>query len=83
MNATTNPSLSAFGKARSTIHESPLSADELRLMDAYWRTTLYLCVGMIYLRENPLLLEPLKQEHTKKRLLGHWGSDPGLSANAG
>ena len=79
MNETTPPDLSAFGKARATIKELPLSAEELRLIDAYWRTTLYLCVGMIYLRENPLLLEPLKLEHTKKRLLGHWGSDPGLS----
>jgi xylulose-5-phosphate/fructose-6-phosphate phosphoketolase len=54
-----------------------LSAEELRLMDAYWRACNYLCVGMLYLRENPLLREPLKVEHLKKRLLGHWGSDPG------
>lgn len=55
----------------------PLSPEELRNMDAYWQATLYLCVGMIYLRENPLLKEPLKIEHVKNRLLGHWGSDPG------
>jgi len=46
-------------------------------MDAYWRASLYLCVGMIFLRDNPLLREPLKLEHIKQRLLGHWGSDPG------
>ncbi len=55
----------------------PLSADELRKMDAYWRACNYLCVGMLYLVENPLLREPLKPEHIKNRLLGHWGSDPG------
>ena len=54
-----------------------LSPDELRRMDAYWRATNYLCGGMIYLRRNPLLREPLKPEHIKRRLLGHWGSDPG------
>ncbi len=54
-----------------------LSDDELRRMDAYWRACNYLCVGMIYLRSNPLLREPLKAEHIKNRLLGHWGSDPG------
>ena len=48
-------------------------------MDAYWRASLYLSLGMIYLRDNPLLEEPLKAEHTKFRLLGHWGSDPGMS----
>jgi xylulose-5-phosphate/fructose-6-phosphate phosphoketolase len=55
----------------------PLSADELRKIDAYWRACNYLCVGMLYLLENPLLREPLKPEHIKNRLLGHWGSDPG------
>ena len=54
-----------------------LSADELRKIDAYWRACNYLCVGMLYLVENPLLREPLKVEHIKNRLLGHWGSDPG------
>jgi len=57
--------------------DGPLSADELRKMDAYWRACNYLCVGMLYLRANPLLREPLKVEHIKNRLLGHWGSDPG------
>jgi xylulose-5-phosphate/fructose-6-phosphate phosphoketolase len=51
--------------------------EELRKMDAYWRACLYLCAGMIFLRDNPLLKEPLQMEHIKKRLLGHWGSDPG------
>ncbi|WP_213804909.1 phosphoketolase family protein [Granulicella sp. dw_53] len=55
----------------------PLQADELRKIDAYWRACNYLCAGMLYLRENPLLREPLKAEHIKNRLLGHWGSDPG------
>ena len=71
--------LSAYGTARSTIKGSPLGSDELRQLDAYWRATLYLCLGMLYLKENPLLWEPLKLEHTKPRLLGHWGSDAGQS----
>jgi xylulose-5-phosphate/fructose-6-phosphate phosphoketolase len=54
-----------------------LSDQELSQMNAYWRACNYLCAGMIYLRDNPLLREPLKPEHIKKRLLGHWGSDPG------
>jgi xylulose-5-phosphate/fructose-6-phosphate phosphoketolase len=54
-----------------------LSAEELRKIDAYWRAAMYLCAGMIYLRDDPLLREPLRFEHIKKRLLGHWGSDPG------
>jgi xylulose-5-phosphate/fructose-6-phosphate phosphoketolase len=54
-----------------------LSADELRKMDAYWRACNYMCGAMIYLRDNPLLRQPLKPEHFKNRLLGHWGSDPG------
>jgi len=57
--------------------DSALSAEELRLTDAYWRACNYLCAGMLYLRNNPLLREPLKPEHIKNRLLGHWGSDPG------
>ncbi len=61
------------------IEEGPLDAGELRKIDAYWRASLYLCVGMIYLLDNPLLRGPLKIEHVKKRLLGHWGSDPGQS----
>ena len=48
-------------------------------MQRYWNATLYLSAGMIYLRDNPLLREPLKPDHVKRRLLGHWGSDPGMS----
>src|SRR5258707_2768312 len=72
-------SLSAYGTARSTIQGSPLSAEELRKTDAYWRACKYLALGMIYLQDNPLLKEPLKPEHIKNRLLGHWGSSPGLA----
>jgi xylulose-5-phosphate/fructose-6-phosphate phosphoketolase len=56
-----------------------LSAKQVELIDAYWRACNYLAVGMIYLRDNPLLREPLKSEHIKRRLLGHFGSDPGQS----
>jgi len=56
-----------------------LSADLLRKMDAYWRAANYLSVGQIYLLDNPLLREPLKLEHVKPRLLGHWGTTPGLN----
>jgi xylulose-5-phosphate/fructose-6-phosphate phosphoketolase len=56
-----------------------LSSEELRKIHAYWRACTYLAAGMIYLRGNPLLREPLKPEHIKKRLLGHWGTSPGLS----
>jgi xylulose-5-phosphate/fructose-6-phosphate phosphoketolase len=56
-----------------------LSREELVKIDAYWRACNYLAAGMIYLRENPLLREPLKPEHIKTRLLGHWGASPGLS----
>ena len=64
---------------RLKIEQTPLSAEELRKIHAYWRACNYLAVGMIYLRDNPLLKEPLKEEHIKNRLLGHWGSSPGLS----
>ena len=57
----------------------PLSPAELSLLDAYWRAANYLSVGQIYLRENPLLRTPLELEHTKPRLLGHWGTTPGLN----
>jgi xylulose-5-phosphate/fructose-6-phosphate phosphoketolase len=72
-------SLSAYGAARSTVEGNPLSADALRKTHAYWRACNYLSLGMIYLQDNPLLREPLKPEHIKNRLLGHWGSSPGLS----
>src|ERR1700694_2212677 len=58
---------------------STLSTDELGLLDAYWRAANYLSVGQIYLLDNPLLREPLRAEHVKSRLLGHWGTTPGLN----
>src|SRR5271170_3487305 len=72
-------SLSAYGKARSTVSGAPLNSDELRKTNAYWQACNYLSMGMIYLFDNALLREPLKPEHIKNRLLGHWGSSPGLS----
>lgn len=58
---------------------SPATNAELNNINAYWRACNYLAAGMIYLRENPLLKEPLQAEHVKRRLLGHWGASPGLS----
>src|SRR5579863_5546375 len=55
------------------------SARELELMDAYWRAANYLSVGQIYLLDNPLLKKPLEISHVKPRLLGHWGTTPGLN----
>src|SRR2546423_10124875 len=57
----------------------PLSAEEGRLIDAYWRAANYLSVGQIYLLDNPLIRRPLEPEHVKPRLLGHWGTTPGLN----
>ena len=74
-----NESISAYGTARSTVKGAPLSPQELDNIDSYWRATLYLCLGMLYLKDNPLLREPLTLEQTKPRLLGHWGSDAGQS----
>ena len=62
-----------------TLQKGPLAAEELRKMNAYWRAANYLSVGQIYLLDNPLLHEPLKIEHVKPRLLGHWGTTPGLN----
>ncbi|HZD86562.1 MAG TPA: phosphoketolase family protein, partial [Gaiellaceae bacterium] len=56
-----------------------MTDDDLRLIDAYWRAANYLSVGQIYLLDNPLLREPLGREHVKPRLLGHWGTTPGLN----
>jgi len=64
---------------RSTAEANILPAEELRKMHAYWRAANYLSVGQIYLMDNPLLKEPLKLEHVKPRLLGHWGTTPGLN----
>jgi xylulose-5-phosphate/fructose-6-phosphate phosphoketolase len=71
-NAKTKKKIDAAGSER-------LSRDELAKINAYWRACNYLAAGMIYLRENPLLREPLKPAHIKTRLLGHWGASPGLS----
>ena len=57
--------------------DAPLSSDLLNKIDAYWRAANYLSVGQIYLYDNPLLREPLKPEHIKHMLLGHWGTTPG------
>jgi xylulose-5-phosphate/fructose-6-phosphate phosphoketolase len=57
----------------------PLTSEQLRALDAYWRAANYLSVGQIYLLDNPLLREPLRIEHVKPRLLGHWGTTPGLN----
>jgi len=59
--------------------KGPLTADELGSLHSYWRAANYLSVGQIYLYDNPLLREPLKLEHVKLRLLGHWGTTPGLN----
>src|SRR5450755_870958 len=71
--------LSPYGETRSTVGGTPLSDEEVRKIDACWRACNYLGLGMIYLLDNPLLTEPLRPEHIKNRLLGHWGSSPGLS----
>src|SRR4030081_3250159 len=63
----------------ATLAEGPLNEDELRKLDAYWRAANYLSVGQIYLLDNPLLREPLQLQHVKPRLLGHWGTTPGLN----
>jgi xylulose-5-phosphate/fructose-6-phosphate phosphoketolase len=70
-------SASAVGLERETGAKAPLEALELQQLDAWWRAANYLAVGMIYLQANPLLREPLRHEHIKNRLLGHWGSSPG------
>jgi xylulose-5-phosphate/fructose-6-phosphate phosphoketolase len=70
-------SISPYGAARSTVSEKPLDSEELRKVDAYFQASLYLCLGMLYLKGNPLLKEPLSVDHLKARLLGHWGSDAG------
>jgi len=75
----TDVALSAYGPARSTIKGAPLNPGELKNTHALWRACNYLMLGMIYLQDNPLLKEPLKPEHIKNRLLGHWGSSPGLA----
>lgn len=65
--------------AEQALEKQPLSAGDLQKMNAFWRACNYLAVGMIYLKDNPLLKEPLTLAHIKPRLLGHWGTSPGLS----
>src|SRR5579871_1990683 len=72
-----SPANTEYGERQSASSEQALTPEELRKMDSYWRACNYLCAGMLYLRDNPLLREPLRPEHFKNRLLGHWGSDPG------
>ncbi len=60
-------------------NEKKLTSEMLTNLNAYWRACNYLAAGMIYLQDNPLLKEPLRPEHIKNRLLGHWGASPGLS----
>ena len=67
------------GSVKVLTSENPLSNEERARMDAYWRAANYLSVGQIYLLANPLLREPLKIDHIKPRLLGHWGTTPGLN----
>src|SRR6476469_3706635 len=71
--------LASAHSARLSVSSQPLSPDELRKMNAYWRAANYLSVGQIYLYANPLLKEPLTLEAVKPRLLGHWGTTPGLN----
>src|SRR5580765_6804061 len=61
------------------VEAGPLADQDLRAVDAWWRAANYLSVGQIYLLDNPLLREPLTLEHIKPRLLGHWGTTPGLN----
>ncbi|KAK4157706.1 putative phosphoketolase [Chaetomidium leptoderma] len=70
-------SISPYGPARSTVKDAPLSEDDMKKYNDFFKASLYLSLGMIYLRQNPLLKEPLKKEHLKARLLGHFGSAPG------
>ncbi|HYC56753.1 MAG TPA: phosphoketolase family protein [Candidatus Binatia bacterium] len=71
--------MSQPSRASSSTTSAPLSSEELRLIHAWWRAANYLSVGQIYLFDNPLLREPLQARHIKPRLLGHWGTTPGLS----
>src|SRR2546421_7163042 len=66
-------------RTAATEPRTPLSRDELTGLNSWWRAANYLSVGQIYLLDNPLLREPLRPEHVKPRLLGHWGTTPGLN----
>src|ERR1700681_226578 len=71
--------IETVNQVRGNAPKNPLSGEEQRRMHAYWRAANYLSVGKIYLLANPLLREPLKIDHIKPRLLGHWGTTPGLN----
>ena len=73
------PSASTTGTVKAAESTQPLSPEELRKVHAYWRAANYISVGQIYLYANPLLREPLQLKHIKPRLLGHWGTTPGLN----
>ena len=79
MAGSTNARLQKAGGKKDPRATAGLSAEQLHLMDAYWRASNFLSVGQIYLLDNPLLQVPLKREHIKPRLLGHWGTSPGLN----
>src|SRR5215467_11635970 len=79
MTVTTTKAKRGTGEVSKAAAAGPLSAEKLRKMHAYWRAANYLSVGQIYLMDNPLLKQPLKLEHAKPRLLGHWGTTPGLN----
>lgn len=68
-----------MGREHIKLTDIPLATDFLKKLDAYWRAANYLSVGQIYSYDNPLLKEPLRLEHVKPRLLGHWGTTPGLN----
>jgi len=72
-------SIEYCGNTDARRREMPLAKADLEAIDAYWRAANYLTVGQIYLQDNPLLREPLRPEHVKPRLLGHWGTSPGLN----
>src|SRR5437868_9471289 len=81
-----DPSISSVievdGARQTAVEEKvkgPLSAEMLDKMQRYWQASIYLTIGQIYLQDNPLLRYPLRAEHIKPRLLGHWGTSPGLS----
>jgi xylulose-5-phosphate/fructose-6-phosphate phosphoketolase len=71
--------MAATTKAGLRTGQGPLDPGELDRLDAWWRAANYLSVGQIYLLDNPLLRQPLRLEHVKPRLLGHWGTTPGLT----
>ncbi|MHB8455300.1 MAG: phosphoketolase family protein, partial [Acidiferrobacterales bacterium] len=77
--AVTSPSSPGALAGTDTVSKGPLTTSELRNIDAYWRAANYVSVGQLYLLDNPLLRQPLELHHIKPRLLGHWGTTPGLN----